>query len=31
VPLLTAMQTLRILFVLFLAEPIYRRWLERGN
>lgn len=29
VPLVTAMQTLRILLVLFLAEPIYRRWLGR--
>ncbi|MEK1940864.1 MAG: AbrB family transcriptional regulator [Pseudomonas sp.] len=26
VPLVTAMQVLRLLLVLFLAEPIYRRW-----
>jgi membrane AbrB-like protein len=29
VALVTAMQTLRILLVLFLAEPVYRWWLDR--
>ncbi len=29
VPLVTAMQVMRLLFVLFLAEPLYRRWNKR--
>lgn len=29
VPLVTAMQVMRLLFVLFLAEPLYRRWNTR--
>ncbi|EPN61587.1 membrane protein [Pseudomonas syringae pv. actinidiae ICMP 19096] len=30
VPLVTAMQVMRLLFVLFLAEPLYRRWNTRS-
>ena len=26
VPLVTALQVMRLLFVLFLAEPLFRRW-----
>jgi hypothetical protein len=26
VPLVTAMQVMRLLFVLFLAEPLFRHW-----
>lgn len=29
VPLVTAMQTLRLVLVLFLAEPLYRYWQRR--
>jgi uncharacterized membrane protein AbrB (regulator of aidB expression) len=29
VPLVTAMQVMRLLFVLFLAEPLYRYWNRR--
>jgi membrane AbrB-like protein len=29
VPLVTAMQVMRLLFVLFLAEPLFRRWTAR--
>jgi membrane AbrB-like protein len=29
VPLVTAMQVMRLLFVLFLAEPLFRRWNRR--
>jgi hypothetical protein len=29
VPLLTAMQVMRLLFVLFLAEPLFRHWDKR--
>jgi uncharacterized membrane protein AbrB (regulator of aidB expression) len=31
VPLVTAMQTLRLVLVLFLAEPLYRYWQRRGD
>jgi len=30
VPLVTAMQVMRLLFVLFLAEPLFRRWQRAG-
>jgi len=30
VPLVTAMQVMRLLFVLFLAEPIFRYWNQRS-
>ncbi|BAP43722.1 membrane protein [Pseudomonas sp. StFLB209] len=30
VPLVTAMQVMRLLFVLFLAEPLYRRWVRNS-
>jgi uncharacterized protein len=26
VPLVTALQVMRLLFVLFLAQPVFRRW-----
>ena len=29
VPLVTAMQVMRLLFVLFLAEPLFRYWHRR--
>jgi membrane AbrB-like protein len=31
VPLVTAMQVMRLLFVLFLAEPLFRRWAGHGS
>jgi len=31
VPLVTAMQTLRLVLVLFLVEPLYRCWQRRGE
>lgn len=31
VPLVTAMQVIRLFLVLFFAEPIYRRWLRADN
>ncbi|WP_426140407.1 AbrB family transcriptional regulator [Pseudomonas sp. DWP3-1-2] len=31
VPLVTAMQVMRLLFVLFLAEPVFRYWDRRGG
>ncbi|WP_374981816.1 AbrB family transcriptional regulator [Pseudomonas solani] len=31
VPLVTALQVLRLLLVLFLAEPVYRRWRQRAR
>ncbi|RAI64719.1 hypothetical protein DOZ80_24915 [Pseudomonas fluorescens] len=31
VPLVTATQTLRLVLVLFLAEPLYRYWKRRGE
>lgn len=31
VPLVTAMQVMRLLFVLFLAEPLFRYWDRRGG
>jgi membrane AbrB-like protein len=31
VPLVTAMQTLRLVLVLFLAEPLYRYWQNKGK
>lgn len=31
VPLVTALQTLRLLLVLFLAEPLFRAWLRRSG
>ena len=31
VPLVTAMQVMRLLFVLFLAEPIFRYWARRAG
>ena len=30
VPLVTALQVMRLLFVLFLAEPLFRYWVKRG-
>ncbi|VVQ15557.1 hypothetical protein PS914_05748 [Pseudomonas fluorescens] len=31
VPLVTAMQTLRLVLVLFLAEPLFRYWQRRDK
>ena len=31
VPLVTAMQVVRLFLVLFLAEPIFRRWLQSDS
>ncbi|MGW7772640.1 AbrB family transcriptional regulator [Pseudomonas machongensis] len=31
VPLVTALQVMRLLFVLFLAEPMFRYWMRQGD